>query len=473
MSMRSPVHRPWTRMTTVALSSAAAIAMVAAVSLRSSSAAPAERGLTFSNASGVHRTIALTGAIDTGNPFFQELGTNGRTCFSCHRPAEAWSITPEELSARFAATDGLDPVFRTNDGSNCEGADVSTLAARRQAFSLLLAKGLIRIALEVPQNAEFEVDDVDDPYHCGSVFSSIAAYRRPLPTTNLRFISAVMWDGRQTTPLGSIHDDLLEQTRDAVTTHAAGAPPSASQLRDIVEFELGLFTAQVRGNGSGTLTEPIARGGPEALSHQSFCLGINDPLQMLPAKRGACLKGSSGLDPVVFTLFNRWLDADSPERTSIARGERVFNTRTFVIANVAGLNGGPQDPVQGPIASGTCTICHDTPNAGNHSVAMALNIGLADAAQRTPDLPLYTLRHKVTGEVTQTTDPGRAMVTGKWADVGKFKGPVLRGLAARAPYFHNGAAATLDEALDFYEKRFQLGLSPEERADLIAFLKSL
>jgi len=263
------------------------------------------------------------------------------------------------------------------------------------------------------------------------------------------------------------------QTSDAVTTHAAGAPPSTAQLREIVDFELGLFTAQVRGHAAGTLTEPVARGGPGPLSRQAFCLGINDPLQMLPAKPGACAAVSTGLNPVVFTLFDRWLDTGSPERRSIARGEAIFNLRPFTIANVAGLNGGPQDPVPGPITTGTCTICHDTPNAGNHSVAMALNIGMADAAQRTPDLPLYTLRRKTTGELTQTTDPGRALVTGKWADVGKFKGPVLRALSARAPYFHNGAAATLEDALDFYERRFALGLSPQERADLLAFLKSL
>jgi cytochrome c peroxidase len=65
------------------------------------------------------------------------------------------------------------------------------------------------------------------------------------------------------------------------------------------------------------------------------------------------------------------------------------------------------------------------------------------------------------------------MKTGKWADVGRFKGPVLRALSARAPYFHNGSAQTLDEVIDFYEKRFQIGLTPQQRADLIAFLRSL
>jgi cytochrome c peroxidase len=45
--------------------------------------------------------------------------------------------------------------------------------------------------------------------------------------------------------------------------------------------------------------------------------------------------------------------------------------------------------------------------------------------------------------------------------------------AARAPYFHNGSAATLDDVVDFYDRRFALGLSPQDHADLVAFLRSL
>jgi cytochrome c peroxidase len=106
-------------------------------------------------------------------------------------------------------------------------------------------------------------------------------------------------------------------------------------------------------------------------------------------------------------------------------------------------------------------------------VKAPLNIGLTDAARRTADMPLYTLRRLSTGETVQTTDPGRAMVTGKWADIGKFKGPVLRALAARAPYFHNGSATTLEDVLEFYESRFHIGLTPQERSDLLAFLRAL
>jgi hypothetical protein len=434
-------------------------------------AAPAE--LTFPNGSGVLRTLNTREAFDRDNPFFQELGSNGRTCATCHQPAQAWTITPAEVQERFQRTGGRDPIFRTNDGSNCEGADITTLQSRREAFSLLLTKGLIRIALDVPSGAEFEIADADDPYWCGASLAKPSLYRRPLPATNLAFLSAVMWDGRATMPRRGIGADLIAQALDATIGHAEGAPPSASQLRDIVAFETGLVTAQAGDRGAGSLSAAGARGGPGALARQPFCLGINDPLGILPSAPGACLAASKGLDPVVFTLFRAWTGNASPERQAIARGEALFNTRSFVIDNVPGLNGGPQDPVPGPMGNGTCTVCHNTPNAGNHSVSMPLNIGIAAASRRTPDLPLYTLRNTMTGELLQTTDPGRAMVTGRWNDIGKFKGPILRALAARAPYFHDGSAASLSEVIDFYDTRFHIGLTAAEKADLLAFLKAL
>jgi len=88
-------------------------------------------------------------------------------------------------------------------------------------------------------------------------------------------------------------------------------------------------------------------------------------------------------------------------------------------------------------------------------------------------LPVYTIRCNTTGALVQVTDAGRAMISGKCADIGKLKGPVLRGLAARAPYFHNGSAATLSDAVDFYDQRFNLNLTPQQKADLVAFLQTL
>lgn len=446
---------------------------VIVLSQRTSADEPQAGDSAFNNPSGVHRTWSRSGAIDGHNPFFQELGTNGRTCFTCHRPAQAWGITPSEVRDRFDRSGGLDPIFRSHDGSNCEDADISTPDRRKRAFSLLLTRGLIRVGLEVPADAEFEIADVDDPYRCGTPFTSVSAYRRPLPTTNLAFLSTVMWDGRETAPGQAIRDDLVTQALNAIVVHAQGEPPPAEQLRAIVDFELGLFTAQLRDRAAGSLGARGARGGPALLASQPFCIGINDPLGMLPSVTGACTSPSRGLDRNVFTLFGEWAADHSPERQAIARGEAIFNTRQFVLDSVPGLNGGPEDPVTGPIQGGTCTVCHDSPNVGNHSVSMPLDIGVADASRRTLDLPLYTLRHRTTGAIVRTTDPGRAMVTGRWTDIGKFKGPVLRALAPRAPYFHDGSAATLADVIAFYEQRFQIGLTEREKADLIAFLEAL
>ncbi len=470
---RLPQHR--TRRSRRSMTGVAVLALAIAAVMISmpSSATEGRAGETiFSNESGV-LGVLNAGAMATNNPFFEELGTNGRSCATCHRPAQGWTITPAELRDRFERTDGTDPVFRTNDGSNCQGADVSTAKKRRQAFSLLLTKGLIRVALDVPLSAEFDILNVDDPYRCGAPLSSASMYRRPLPTANLRFVSAVMWDGRASAPGRAIRDGLVRQVVDAVTGHAQGAPPPEPQTRAIVDFELGLYAAQVRSRSAGTLDSDGARGGPGALARAPFCIGINDPLDMRPLMPDVCASSSGGLNPFVFALFRDWTDAESPHRRAIARGEAIFNTRPFVIDNVPGLNGAPDDPVRRPLQNGTCSLCHDTPAAGNHSVPMALNLGLGDAGRRTADLPLYTLRHRVTRDTVQTTDPGRAMVTGKWNDIGKFKGPVLRALAARAPFFHNGSAATLADVIRFYDTRFQARFTDEEKADLLAFLQSL
>src|SRR5215813_10686321 len=230
------------------------------------SSVPARRAsaLTFPNQSGIVATIGLDDT-NSANPFFQSLGTNGRSCATCHQPAQAWTITPSELRGRFDRTDGLDPVFRVNDGSNCEGADVSTIQKRRQAFSLLLQKGLIRVELDVPAGAEFEISAVDDPYRCAAPLTSASMYRRPLPSANLKFLSGVMWDGRASKPGQAIRDGLINQVVDAVTGHAQGAPLPPAQIQSIVDFELGLFATQVVDRSAGGLAEGIARSGPATL----------------------------------------------------------------------------------------------------------------------------------------------------------------------------------------------------------------
>jgi cytochrome c peroxidase len=88
-------------------------------------------------------------------------------------------------------------------------------------------------------------------------------------------------------------------------------------------------------------------------------------------------------------------------------------------------------------------------------------------------MPLYTVRNKTTLAVVQTTDPGRAGSSGRWADLNRFKVPSMRGVAARAPYFHNGVAATLADVIHLYEEQFGFAFSPDEEGDLIAFMNAL
>ncbi len=61
----------------------------------------------------------------------------------------------------------------------------------------------------------------------------------------------------------------------------------------------------------------------------------------------------------------------------------------------------------------------------------------------------------------------------KWKDIGRFKGPVLRSLSSRAPYFHDGSAKDLKEVVEFYNTRFGIGFTNDEKRDLIAFLRAL
>jgi cytochrome c peroxidase len=72
-----------------------------------------------------------------------------------------------------------------------------------------------------------------------------------------------------------------------------------------------------------------------------------------------------------------------------------------------------------------------------------------------------------------TTDPGEGLIDGQCADLGKMKVPVLRGLPSRAPYFHGGNALTLADLVNFYNTRFNIGLSAQDETDLINFLNSL
>jgi hypothetical protein len=419
--------------------------------------------------------------LSPSNPFFQSFGTNGRVCGTCHQESYGWTITPEEAHSRPAN----DPLF-VFDGSDCLPPGVAN-SDPATSSTQMLSKALVRIEIGIPASADYTLVAYTDPLSCPSPPSAsrLRMYRRPLPTANLPFLSTVMWDGRENinppnNTVALIEEDRADQANSATLGHAQAAAPLPSDIRQtMVAFGSGLFNAQ-RKIGSLNLDAAGAHGGGEFLAENTlsnFYIGINDVLNcVIPS---SCQPGQTAtFSSVIFTTFKAWeTRPPNANAAAIGRGERLFNTRTFPVDNVAGING-PDDTLGIPSPfNGFCGTCHDSPNVGNHSTSLPIDIGVT--AQNpvggldVSALPTYTFRQTATGRVVTVTDPGRGLISGKFKDIGKTKGPNLRALATRAPYFHNGSAKDLNAVVDFYDVRFHIGFTDQEKADLVAFLEAL
>jgi cytochrome c peroxidase len=380
----------------------------------------------FRNPGGRAATFSTRGSVDLAGEFFQAQGTNGRSCASCHIPEEAWSINPGTLQRLFDETDGTHPVFNPLDANN-PNMDVSTPEARLNAYGMLLSRGVFRRGGAPRPSSEWELVAAEDP-HGFADLTRLVHWRRAMPTINFAQGSAtVNWDGGNSVGTDQ-HAGLVNQATRNVTGGQQGPPAPPEVIADIVAFEESLFTAQLSVPGVGRLDAGGARGGPEALS-------------TMPKVAGR------------FDLFDAWIGHGSPRRAQIARGQELFNS-----TNPNGRS---------------CGSCHNSANNGTNINNALFDIRTASAEARTPDLPLYTFRNRATGEVRQLTDAGRGQVTGLWADLGRFKTPTLRALSARAPYFHNGSAATLRDVVRHYEIHLGFVFTGQERADLVAFLNAL
>ena len=439
---------------------------------------------------GFSATNSTKGSIDLSSAFFQSLGTNGRTCGTCHAPTDGFGLSAVDAQIRYFLSHGKDPLFAQVDGSTCPTGQVNN--------SLVVNFGLIRVGIQLPPNQfsanppQYTITAMQDPYGCAMTTNAqgqttVSIYRRPLPSTNLGFLSAVMFDGRESffNPLNNeqtfqtnLNADLTQQAIDATLIHAQGAQaPTQAQLADIVSLETALNSAQMIDFYAGNLYgQKGSYGGPQYLPSQPYYPGINDSL-------GGDPQGNQ-FNPNVFSIYSSWQNSHNRQQASIARGEQMFNTQPLTISNVPGLVTGGQQ------ISGTCTTCHDAPNVGDHSFPLPLDIGngrslayetdpniIAGLKQLAPaTMPVFQLvceQGPLAGQTFYTTDPGKALITGQCSDIGRGKGLILRGLAARAPYFHNGAAANLSQVVNFYNERFQMNLTSQQMQDLINFLQTL
>jgi cytochrome c peroxidase len=467
---------------------------------------------------GVYQTSGTV--LPIANPFFQSLGSNGRSCFSCHAPASGMSVSAAAIQLLYTTSAGQDPVFAPVDGANCPsnvpaGLTLPSLLggllggstkSARDAHSLLLDKGLFRIFLPVPANAEYRLEVVSDPYGCNTdplyatqkdpvtqqVKQMVSVYRRPRMSANLNAVTTpaltlgggglpnidfvtgasvvdpatgasisgnIMWDGREPT--------LESQARNATLGHAqALVAPTDAQVAQIVAYEKSVFAAQSFHSTAGNLTGGLgdgATGGPK-------------PLSTTPVSFGP------------FTTYNAWPTGSllyARQQASIARGQAIFNSRQLTVANVAGFNNAAILKVTNPTST-TCASCHGNMPAGNDPFPAGqrdIGVGGQGVALGGPapatDLPIFRLTCTAAavaaynGKVVLTNDPGLALISGRCADIGRRSVPQLRALDARAPYFSDGSAATLGDVVSFYDKRFGIGLSATEKADLANFLAAL
>ncbi len=434
------------RMTTVfllILCGSAPIAMAAgqpgaAEASRGTGQVPVEipNNFPFLNLAGTAATYSTTGALDLSNPFHvPPQGSNGRKCESCHLPHAGWSIRPIDVELLFLVTGGTDPLFNKLDADS-PLAKAGTRKERFAAYSML-RKGLFRRGGNLSEEADFEIVKVDDPLKAGGSSSRFEFFRRPLATANFQFTRNIGWHDQFTNGSGDVHAGLTAQAAGTFPGALQAPPASAVTLEQIVGHQRSMSFAQQSVFGVGSLSSCGAQGGPQNLSQQPPVAGR-------------------------FTLYDAWIGmtpgscttrpADR-KRAQIARGQELFNA-----VNANGRS---------------CRGCHNAQNDGSNVNGTLFDVGASDKQFRKPGMPLYTVRNKATRAERLTTDPGRALRTGRWADLNKFKTPSLRGVVARPPYFHNGIAGTLTDVVRHYETALGFVYTPEEREDLVAFLEAL
>jgi hypothetical protein len=290
----------------------------------------------------------------------------------------------------------------------------------------MLRQGKFTRRVAPPAVRDYEVIAASDPFGVGTT-SSLWFFRRPLPTANFRS-HTVMWDGANT--VGTVlRDGLIKQARGNITGAQQGQPAPDDIIFDIVDYESAISNAQLIGFGAGRLDAQGAHGGPEAANAQPLVDGR-------------------------FDLYDAWAHVDSAERRQIWRGQELFNSVNLPSGR-------------------SCRGCHSAANNGQNVAGKMFDVGVSRPELAKPDMAVYTFQRNSDGAILQSTDPGRGIRSGSFGDLDHFKTPNLRGLASRAPYFHNGIAATLDEVVHHYEAALGFVFTAQERADLVAFLAAL
>ena len=337
--------------------------------------------------------------VSLNNNFFTPQGTNGRDCGTCHAAEDGWSIKPSTVKLMFLLSDGLDPLFVNNLDTDTPTCDMSTTQARWNCTTML-RQGLFTRKVAPPATRDYDVIGANDPFGVGSM-TSLWFFRRPLPTANFKS-HTVMWDAANTVGT-SLRDGLINQARGNVTGAQQGQPASDEVIFDIVDYEMGIGHAQTHTLGAGSLTAAGAKGGPQN--------AIEQPL--VNAR---------------FDLFDAWANSHNPFRKQIYRGQEIFNNPN--------------------VASGrTCRGCHNAANNGQNVNGALFDVGVS-RPEFGPGKAVYTFQDRAHGRDGAEHRPGPRYPQRRVRGPQQVQDAEHRGLASRAPYFHNGIAADLQAVID-------------------------
>lgn len=430
--------------------------------------------------------VGAVSAADTEDPivtqgrlFFADgtLGTNGRSCATCHVLDEHTQLAPANAQARFDPANPLaDPLFRAID------ADDPAAATSCLSFEHV-KQGLIRIPFGLPANVDLLDVDGDvitpspRPPRVGvPVWHSVPTVENSILTAPYQF--------------SGIADTLFNQVAGAVFLHAQGATSPTPEVASAIAAFEGASLSSV---GMKTTVDNVEAQLPDFDPDPPLVPGSNEALGKALFQK-TCAKCHGG-----------------------PRGDQItspgIRADAFLLLNHDGtmaLNPVTHRPIPLP--------GHDSDIFLNTGVTFVTSLMQAGALANTlpVDLPHYRFRFytdatrsvqvvdlppkcplTARNDRSQcfTVDPGRAIISGDPADFEAFDVPQLRGVAHTAPYFHDNSAPTLEAVVDLYSRfllrRFpSVGFfppvnpaagpgmptetfSPAQKQQLVAYLKKI
>jgi hypothetical protein len=426
------------------------------------------------------------------NAAFQQVlpGTNGRTCATCHVLDEHTTLTPDNVAERLAENPE-DPLFRRLDADDPNAA--------LPTYQHLL-KGLVRVTLPLPDNmdlidAEGTVITPDD--------RSLFVWRGVPSVENTALSAPYQLDGRIA--------DLPAQALGAIIGHGEGSTAAPEALQQIAAFELDTFSSY-RARRVARLFE---RGTPlDAIPIPEASLRLSDTerrgREVFQTACSGCHGGATTrqiVDRRVHDALFFELRSDGNIRYDVAPGEPpeprlAAHDGEFLNIGFGLLSGYGQ--------LGILPMYNDSVELPRYRFRFYADATRQEQVVDLPPIPVTASGDPLDvapafdergapiigpslGTQWFSTDPGRAIVTGDPLDFEAFDVPQLRGVAHTAPYFHDNSVETLEDVVDDYSRfilpfpalglppihppEFEGGpaesLSPEQKTDLLAFLRRL